>query len=93
MSDGKPEWMKQLKKTAPLKKVETKGEAAKGGMSEYAKQQFRREQAAKADGKSFTEALDEKSLVSSNSSLIVSLIAAIYLFLGLLQRSLCSSLC
>lgn len=66
MSDGKPEWMKQLKKTAPLKKVETKGEAAKGGMSEYAKQQFRREQAAKADGKSFTEALDEKSLAYFN---------------------------
>lgn len=32
------------------------------GMSEYAKQQFRHEQASKAEGKSFTEALDEKSL-------------------------------
>lgn len=41
-----------------LKKTETKG----AGMSEYAKQQFRAEQKAKAEGKSFTELLDEKSL-------------------------------
>lgn len=41
-----------------LKHTETKG----GGMSEYAKQQYRAEQKAKAEGKSFTEALDEKSL-------------------------------
>jgi hypothetical protein len=60
MSD-KPDWMKSIKKKPKLKTAEKKA-GTSSGPSDYAKQQFKREQAAKAEGKSFTEALDPQSL-------------------------------
>jgi len=60
MSGDKPAWMAGIKKKPKLKTAE--GPKAAAGVSNYAAQQFRHEQKAKAEGKSFTEALDEKSL-------------------------------
>jgi hypothetical protein len=55
---GKPAWMKGLKKKK-LKK--TSGPKVSSGL-DVAAQQYRREHKTGADGKSFTEMLDEKSL-------------------------------